>query len=68
MLIMKGRVKSYDLKKRYGFITSEENEDIFFHFSHLIMEGFKVIEPGVQVEFEIVETTHGKQAHNIMRI
>ncbi|QIK56442.1 cold shock domain-containing protein [Erysipelothrix sp. HDW6A] len=65
---MKGQVKTYNTEKRYGFITTEDNKDIFFHFSHIIMEGYKVIEPGVLVEFEIVETEHGKQAHNIMRI
>ncbi|AGN24848.1 cold-shock DNA-binding domain-containing protein [Erysipelothrix rhusiopathiae SY1027] len=40
----------------------------FFHYTHLIMEGFKTIEEGTEVEFELVESERGLQAHNIVRI
>lgn len=65
---MRGRIKMFDQSKGFGFITTMDNTDVFFHFSHLIIEGFKSIEPGTEVEFELVETKRGIQAHNILRI
>lgn len=65
---MIGIIKNYDKTKGFGFISVENHHDVFFHHSHIIMEGFKQIEPGVEVEFELVETTRGKQAHNILRL
>ncbi len=65
---MVGIIKSYDKEKGFGFIAVEGQADVFFHYSHLIMEGFKVIEPNTEVEFELVETDRGIQAHNILRI
>lgn len=66
--IMRGRIKVFDQSKGFGFITTTDNKDVFFHYSHLIMEGFKSIEPDTEVEFELVETKRGNQAHNILRI
>lgn len=65
---MRGIIKTYDKTKGFGFILVEDHKDVFFHYSHLVMEGFKTIEPGVEVEFELVETKRGKQAHNILRL
>ncbi len=65
---MQGHVKIFNKNKGFGFITNEEGEDIFFHYSHLIMEGFKNVEVGTEVEFERVESERGVQAHNIIRI
>ncbi len=65
---MVGVIKNYDKEKGYGFISVKNHRDVFFHYSHIIMEGFKIIEPGVEVEFEIVETERGIQAHNILRL
>lgn len=65
---MVGVVKEYDKAKGFGFITSEDNELIFFHYTHIIMEGYKGIEPETRVDFERVETEHGIQAHNVMRL
>lgn len=65
---MKGFIKTYDKEKGFGFIKVENHGDVFFHFSRLVMEGYKSIEIGTEVEFELVETEKGKQAHNIIRL
>lgn len=65
---MQGKVKIFNKHKGFGFITMEDGKDLFFHYSHLIMEGFKTIEEGTEVEFELVDTERGPQAHNIVRI
>lgn len=64
---MIGTIKTFNQKKGFGFILTEQGE-YFFHYSHLVMEGFKTIEEGTRVEFELVETERGPQAHNIQRI
>lgn len=65
---MRGIIKIFDQTKGFGFIEVENHRDVFFHFSHLIVEGFKTIELGTEVEFELVKTDKGYQAHNILRI
>lgn len=65
---MVGVVQNYDKSKGFGFIKSDQKKRIFFHYSHIIMEGFKTIEVGTEVEFEIVESERGVQAHNIIKI
>lgn len=65
---MRGTVKIFNKNKGFGFVTNELGEDVFFHYSHLVMEGFKTIEEGAEVEFDCVESDRGKQAHNIIRI
>ena len=62
---MKGKVKTFNKQKGYGFIRCELDEDIFFHYSSLIMDGFKTVDVGVEVEFELEETSKGKRATNI---
>lgn len=64
---MKGKVKMFNQEKGYGFITTEDGKDVFFHYSQLVMEGFKTIDNDVEVEFELVETDRGPQAHNIVK-
>lgn len=59
----KGYVKWFSNKKGYGFITmdsEEEQEDIFVHFSNIQMDGFKKLDQGDQVEFEINDSKEGK--------
>ena len=63
---MQGKVKTFNKQKGYGFIRCELEEDIFFHYSSLIMDGFKTIDVGADVEFELEETSKGKRATNIM--
>ena len=50
-----GTVKWFNAKKGYGFISDENGDDIFVHFSALNMSGFKVLEEGDKVEFEVIE-------------
>lgn len=65
---MQGKVKKFNKNKGFGFITLDDDRDVFFHYSHLIMEGFKTIEEGAEVEFDLIESERGLQAHNIVKI
>ncbi|MFX1487815.1 MAG: cold-shock protein [Promethearchaeota archaeon] len=56
----KGFVKWFDAKRGYGFITVEGKEDIFVHFSNVQMSGFKKLDIGDEVEFEIQNSKEGK--------
>ncbi len=62
---MKGTVKWFNAEKGFGFITTEEGTDVFAHFSQINKEGFKTLEEGQEVEFEVVEGEKGLQAENI---
>jgi CspA family cold shock protein len=65
---MQGRVKWFNPEKGYGFIEREDGGgDVFVHFSAIQMEGFKTLNEGEQVEFEIVEGARGPQASNVVR-
>lgn len=64
----KGQVKWFDNKKGYGFIENDEGEDIFVHYSNIAIEGYKTLEKGEVVEFEVVEGTKGLQAENVKRV
>ena len=63
-----GTVKWFNAKKGSGFISDEEGKDIFVHFSALEMLGFKVLEEGEKVEFEVVEGEKGPQAAKVVKI
>lgn len=65
---MKGTVKWFDAKKGFGFISDEEGTDVFVHFSALQMEGFKVLDEGDEVEFEVVQGEKGPQAANVTKL
>ena len=58
----KGTVKWFNNQKGYGFITAEDGKDVFVHFSGLNMEGFKTLEEGAAVEFDITDGAKGTQA------
>lgn len=58
----KGTVKWFNNQKGYGFITAEDGKDVFVHFSGLNMEGFKTLEEGASVEFDITDGAKGPQA------
>ncbi|NLM06728.1 MAG: cold shock domain-containing protein [Tissierellia bacterium] len=62
---MKGTVKWFNAEKGYGFITTEEGNDVFAHFSQINKEGFKTLDEGEEVEFEVVEGEKGLQAEGI---
>jgi len=62
---MLGKVKRFNNEKGYGFIKTENGKDLFFHYSELQMEGYKTVETGQSVEFEVIETEKGLRAVNI---
>jgi len=61
----KGQVKWFSEKKGYGFITREDGDDIFVHFSAINKEGFRTLREGDEVEFEITEGEKGLQATKV---
>ena len=63
---MTGKVKWFNAEKGYGFITSDEGKDIFVHYSALQADGFRSLEEGQIVSFEIVESDRGQQAANVV--
>ncbi|MCD6551195.1 cold-shock protein [Thermotoga sp.] len=62
---MRGTVKWFDSKKGYGFITMENGEDIFVHWSAIQMDGFKTLRENEPVEFDVQRGTKGPQAVNV---
>ncbi|HHV99581.1 MAG TPA: cold-shock protein [Clostridiaceae bacterium] len=64
----KGRVKWFNAEKGFGFIAREDGKDVFVHFSAIVMDGFKTLEEGAEVEFEVVEGAKGPQAANVQKI
>jgi len=67
MLSMRGRVKWFNPEKGFGFIEREGGKDVFVHFSAIQMDGFKTLDEGQELEFEIVEGERGPQAANVNR-
>ena len=65
---MQGKVKWFNNEKGYGFIEVECGEDVFVHFSAIQAEGFKSLEEGAEVSFEIVEGNRGPQAANVVKL
>ena len=66
--IMKGKVKWFDKEKGFGFICQEEGPDVFVHYSQIKQIGYKVLEEGEDVRFEIREANRGLQAYNVEKI
>ena len=63
---MNGTVKWFNAEKGSGFITSDEGKDIFVHYSAIQADGFRSLEEGQKVSFEIVESDRGQQAANVV--
>ena len=63
---MKGTVKWFNNQKGYGFISDETGSDVFVHYSGLKMDGFKSLEEGAAVEFDVVDGSKGPQATNVV--
>lgn len=63
----KGTVKWFNSEKGYGFITRENGEDVFAHFSAIQGEGFKTLEDGQNVTFDVENSDRGLQAVNIVK-
>ncbi|UNC90651.1 cold-shock protein [Candidatus Contubernalis alkalaceticus] len=65
--MMIGKVKWFNSEKGYGFIERSEGEDVFVHFSAIQGDGFKTLEEGQDVEFDVVEGNRGLQAANVTK-
>jgi CspA family cold shock protein len=64
----KGKVKWFNNQKGYGFISDENGGDVFVHYSGLNMEGFKTLDEGQEVEYEVIDGQKGPQAVNVTKI
>lgn len=62
---MTGKVKWFDGKKGYGFITEDSGKEVFVHFSGIVKDGFKSLNEGQKVEFELGHGSKGEQAVNV---
>ena len=65
---MTGTVKWFNNQKGYGFISDENGNDVFVHYSGLDMEGYKSLEEGQAVEFDVVDGNKGSQAVHVKRV
>lgn len=63
---MTGRVKWFNNEKGYGFIDHSTGEDIFVHYSAIKQDGYKTLSEGQLVDFDLIETTKGLQAVNVV--
>ena len=65
---MQGKVKWFNSNKGFGFIEREDGGDVFVHFSAIRMDGYKTLEEGQLVEFDIVQGERGPQAANVTKL
>lgn len=65
---MQGSVKWFNAQKGYGFIEVGDGKDVFVHYSEIQEDGFKTLEEGQQVEFDVVEGNRGPQASNVVKL
>jgi len=64
----KGIVKWFNAAKGYGFLQRENGEDVFVHHSAITMEGYRALDNGAEVEFEVTQGPKGLQAENVQRV
>ncbi len=64
---MKGKVKWFNAEKGYGFIVSEEGNDVFVHFSAIVADGYKTLDEGQEVTFDVEEGERGQLAKNVQK-
>lgn len=65
---MTGKVKWFNAEKGYGFIQREGGKDLFVHFSGIKSEGFKTLEEGWNVEFDVIQGDRSEQATNVVHV
>ena len=65
---MRGTVKWFNNQKGYGFISDEQGNDVFVHYTGLNMEGFKSLDEGASVEFDVIDGAKGPQAVNVTKL
>jgi CspA family cold shock protein len=63
-----GKVKWFNAEKGYGFITTDERKDVFVHYSAIQSDGFKTLDEGQSVTFDITESDRGPQAANVVKL
>ena len=63
-----GKVKWFNAEKGYGFITTDEGKDVFVHYSAIKVDGFKTLDEGQAVTFDITESDRGPQASNDVKL
>ncbi|NLC33982.1 MAG: cold shock domain-containing protein [Erysipelothrix sp.] len=63
---MHGEVKWFDEEKGFGFICQEDGSDVFVHYSHILQEGYKCLQAGEKVSFDVVLEEKGPQARNVV--
>jgi CspA family cold shock protein len=63
-----GRVKWFDNRKGYGFIEQESGEDVFVHHSSIVADGFRTLNDGEMVRFEVIQGPKGLLSRNVMRL
>jgi len=68
VISMQGKVKWFNAEKGYGFIETENDNDVFVHYSAIQTDGYKTLEEGQSVEFDIVEGARGPQAANVLKM
>ena len=68
LMIYTGKVKWFNDQKGFGFIEREDGDDVFVHFSAIQSDGFKSLEEGQDVEFEVVKGDRGPQAANVVKL
>jgi CspA family cold shock protein len=66
--MQKGTVKRFNEEKGFGFIERENGDDVFVHFSAITGDGFKSLEEGQRVQFEVVQGQRGAQASNVTKL
>lgn len=64
----KGKVKWFNAEKGYGFITGEDGKDVFVHFSAIQADGYKTLDEGAEVEYNITESDRGPQASSVVKL
>ncbi|MEO8514751.1 MAG: cold-shock protein [Ignavibacteria bacterium] len=65
--MQKGKVKWFNADKGFGFITGNDGKDVFVHFKSIIGDGYRSLEDGQDVEYEVEETDKGLQARNVSK-
>ena len=64
----KGKVKWFNAKKGYGFISTDEGKDVFVHHKEIQSDGFRTLREGEEVEFDIAEGPKGELSKNVVRL
>lgn len=65
--MQKGKVKWFNADKGFGFITGNDGKDVFVHFKSIVGDGYRSLDDGQEVEYEVEETDKGLQARNVSK-